>query len=412
MKYIPILKKKIKSIYYLGKKILNPEYFIPYKGFKKVDLLIYDNIYPHPVSGFRYEEFTVLLSEFSKSKIIIWPTSYSTLNTPITEHKKHIKSLIEANKSLSKKLKIRNGYININTKLFYCVFIDNIYNNLNWLEKYKIPFIFTLYPGVGFQVDNEIRDNKLKRVFDSPMFKKVVVTQLYTMDYLVKKNFCKHESIEYIFGGVVPQISIQKELNDKKSYLVNKPTFDICFCAAKYTPRGEDKGYDVFIEFAHQIVAKYDFISLHIIGGFTEDDIDITLIKDKIQFYGYQKFEELSTIYKNMDVLVSPNKPFVLSKGSFDGFPLGTAVEAALSGVVLLITDGLNQNTMFINNEDLIIIESNSSSIEKEIIALIKQPEKLYLISKKGKEKFRKVFCNEMQMKPRIEVLQKEIGKL
>ncbi|NCT16413.1 MAG: glycosyltransferase family 4 protein, partial [Flavobacteriales bacterium] len=137
----------------------------------------------------------------------------------------------------------------------------------------------------------------------------------------------------------------------------------------------------------------------------------ISLIKDKIQFYGYQKFEELSIIYKNMDVLVSPNKPFILGKGSFDGFPLGTVVEAALNGVVSLITDELKQNSVFVTNEDLIIIESKSSSIEKEIIALIEQPQKLYLISKKGRQKFMEVYSNEIQMKPRIELLTKEIAK-
>lgn len=403
--------RKLRSLFLVLKKKLIQGNFYFYKGLEKVDLLIYDNIYPHPVSGFRHEEFTVLLSEFSKSKIIIWPTSYPVINTPITEHKKHIKSLIEVNQSLSKKLKLKKGFININAKLFYCVFINNIYDNLNWLEKFKIPFIFTLYPGGGFQVDNDIIDNKLKLVFNSPMFKKVVVTQKFTKDYLINKNLCKDENIEFIFGGVVPQNSLQKDVTERKSYLINKGTFDICFCAAKYTPRGEDKGYDVFIDFAHQIAVKYDFIRFHIIGGFSENNIDITLIKDKIQFYGYQKFEDLSTIYKNMDVLVSPNKPFVLGKGSFDGFPLGTVVEAALNGVVSLITDELNQNSVFITNEDLIIIESKSSSIEKEIIALIEQPEKLYLISKKGREKFMEVYSNEIQMKPRIELLKKEIAK-
>src|SRR4030066_370297 len=83
------------------------------------------------------------------------------------------------------KIKIRKGFININAKLFYCVFINNIYDNLNWLEKFKIPFIFTLYPGGGFQINNEIIDKKLKIVFNSPMFKKVIVTQIFTLDYLI-----------------------------------------------------------------------------------------------------------------------------------------------------------------------------------------------------------------------------------
>ena len=50
------------------KKIFKQDFFIPFKGLKKYDLIIYDNIYPHPVSGFRLEEFTVLLKEFKSSK--------------------------------------------------------------------------------------------------------------------------------------------------------------------------------------------------------------------------------------------------------------------------------------------------------------------------------------------------------
>lgn len=404
-------KKEIKRLIKFFSKIIFRNYFIPYKGFSKVDLLIFDNIYPHPVSGFRFEEFTVLLNKFKKSKIVMCAASYRVINTPISEHKKHIDDLVLSNKSLTNKLKLKKGFININAKLFYCIFLNNIISNLEWIEKFKIPFIFTLYPGGGFQINNEKVDSQLNKVFSSPMFRKVIVTQQLTYDYLIKKNYCNIENIEFIFGGVVPQNSFQKEVTERRSYLINKKSFDICFCAAKYTPRGEDKGYDVFIDFAHQIVAKYEFIRFHIIGGFSENDIDITFIKDKIKFYGYQKFEDLSTIYKNMDVLVSPNKPFILGKGAFDGFPLGTVVEATFNGVVSLITDELNQNSVFITNEDLIIIESKSSSIEKEIIALIEQPEKLYLISKKGREKFMEVYSNEIQMKLRIELLNKEIAR-
>ena len=198
---------------------------------------------------------------------------------------------------------------------------------------------------------------------------------------------------------------------NKKSYLINKSTFDICFCAAKYTTKGEDKGYDVFIEFAHNITNKFDFIRFHVIGGFADNDIDVKLLKDKIQFYGYQNFDDLNILYKNMDVIVSPNKAFILGKGAFDGFPLGTVVEAALNGVVALISDELKQNDIFKPNEELIIIESKSSSIEKQIVDLIHHPEKLYMISEKGREKFMKVYSNEIQMKPRIEILQKEIEK-
>ena len=405
------IKKKAKGLFFIFKNIIFQP-FRPFKGFNMVDLLIFDDIYPHPISGFRFEEYTVLLSIFSKSKIILNPTAYPLVKTDIGYHKQHIKEIINSNYKLKNKLQIQKGYININTKLFYCVFINNIFNSLNWLEKYKIPFVFTLYPGGGFQMDDENADSKLRRVFMSKMFRKVIVTQKITLDYLVNKNFCKNENIEFIFGGVVPQISLVKDISDKKNYLLNKKTFDICFCAAKYTPRGEDKGYDTFIEFAHQIAKKYNFIRFHIIGGFNKDDIDINQIQEKIFFYGYLDFKKLSTIYKKMDILISPNKPFILAKGGFDGFPLGTVVEAALNGVVVLISDYLSQNSLFTPDEDLIIIDSSSNSIEKEVVKLIENPNKLKEISEKGRQKFMKVYSNEMQMKPRIELLKKEISKI
>jgi glycosyltransferase involved in cell wall biosynthesis len=393
------------------KKLIKQENFIPYKGFKKVDLLIFDDIFPHPVSGFRYEEYTVLLSSFKKSKIIMSSSAYSVVNTPVIDHKNHIKDFVEQNKSLKNKLRLKKGFVNINAELFYCVFINNIFDNLKWLEKHKIPFVFTLYPGGGFQLNETLSDNKLKKVFASPMFKNVIVTQKITQDYLINNNFCKSQSIQFVFGGVVPQISLNKDLTNKKSYLINKPTFDICFCAAKYTPRGVDKGYDVFIDFAHMIANEYDFIRFHIVGGFTEGDIDVSIIKDRIHFYGCQNFESLGAIYKNMDVLISPNKPFVLGKGAFDGFPLGTVVEAVLNGVVVLITDELKQNNVFVPDVDLILIEKEINSIRKEISGLINSPEKLYSISENGKEKFLEVYSNKIQMMPRIILLQNEISK-
>jgi glycosyltransferase involved in cell wall biosynthesis len=402
---------KFKSLFFKIRKKskINESYF--YKGFKKVDLLIFDNIFPHPVSGFRYEEFTVLLSSFENSKIIMSSSAYSIVNTSVKDHEKHIKDFVKQNKSLKNKLKIRKGFVNVNAKLFYCVFINNIFNNLNWLEKYKIPFVFTLYPGGGFKLDEVLSDSKLKKVFASEMFRKVIVTQKITYDYLINNNFCKPDDIQFIFGCVVPQISLDKDLTNKKSYLINKPTFDICFCAAKYTPKGVDKGYDVFIDFAHMIAKEYDFVRFHIVGGFAEDEIDVSTIKNRVHFYGYQNFESLGPIYKNMDVLISPNKPFVLGKGAFDGFPLGTVVEAVLNGVVVLITDELKQNNIFIPDVDLILIKSEIYSIKKEIIDLIDFPEKLYSISEKGKEKFIEVYSNKIQMLPRTILLQNEVSK-
>ncbi|SFD72898.1 glycosyltransferase [Flavobacterium phragmitis] len=410
MNFKTIVKRKLKYFLLIFKNFFYRNYFILYKGKKKYDVIVFDDIFPHPISGFRFEEFKFLLTNFRMSKVVVHPTAYEILNTPVKNHQKHIREF-ESQFNLKKRIELRKGFVNINAKIFYCIFLHNIFKNLHWLEKHKIPFIFTLYPGGGFKLEEAESDTKLKKVCQSPMFRKVIVTQQITYDYLLKNNICSEEKIKFIFGCVVPQISMIKDLRNKKSYLLNKATFDICFCAAKYTPTGEDKGYDVFIDFAKGITQKYSFINFHIVGGFNENDIDVSDIKEKIKFYGYQNFEALGVIYQNMDVLVSPNKAFKLGKGGFDGFPLGTVVEATLNGVVALTTDEFKQNSIFTPEEDLIIIDSSAESIMKHIIELIENPEKLYCISRKGMQKFREVYSNKIQMEPRINLIKNEIAE-
>lgn len=380
------------------------------KSHKKVDLFIYDDIFPHPISGFRYEEFKVLLSKFKSAKILADPLSYSLVNTDISLYKLHVEEFKSKFPDLKNKLISKKNAININTKLFYCLFLNNIYTNLYWLEKFKIPFVFTLYPGGGFEIENEVSDLKLKKVLSSPQFRKVIVTQLFTKNYLLKNNLCKQSQIEYIFGGVVPQNSF-KEKGFSKVLYPEKETFDLVFCASKYMPKGLDKGYDVFIDLAFSLAKKYNFVRFHVVGGFDKDEIDVTLLGNAITFYGYKKFDDLANIYSKMDVIVSPNKPFLLGKGAFDGFPLGTVIEAVFNGVVALVTDELNQNTIFEDGKEIIVIESNKQSIEMQIVNLIENPEKLKILSKNGKNKFFEVYSNDLQMIPRINLLKEEIEK-
>lgn len=376
-----------------------------YKGLKKYDLIIFDTIFPHPVSGFRLEEFTVLLSEIKKSKILVNPDAYNFLNTAEELHPIHINELVKNYPKFKNKIKPLKSFVNINTKLFYCLFISHIYKYIEILEKHQIPFVFTLYPGSDFQMNNEECNHKLRRSLSSKMFKKVIVTQKVTKDYLLKNNFCSEDQIEFIFGCVVPQNSLIKDLTPKQYFSQGKDTLDICFCAAKYMPRGMDKGYDVFIEVAHKLLLKYNFVKFHIVGGFKENDIDVTAILNDIHFYGYQDFDQLQGIFKKMDILISPNKPFLLRNGSFDGFPLGTVVEAALNSVMVMLSDGLEQNTKFTNGEEVVIIDSDSKLIETILEELINKPQRIAQIAKKGTLKFQEIYSNELQMTPRLKVL-------
>ena len=102
---------------------------------------------------------------------------------------------------------------------------------------------------------------------------------------------------------------------------------------------------------------------------------------------------------------MSPNVPFMLSKGAFDGFPLGTVIEAALNGVVVLVTDELKQNSVFCDGEDLIIIQNDVNSIAVEIRSLINSPQRLKDIADAGRKKFMEVYANDKQLSPRVDIL-------
>jgi glycosyltransferase involved in cell wall biosynthesis len=164
-----------------------------------------------------------------------------------------------------------------NIKLAYCIFLCYTYCLLPFLERNKVPFVFTLYPGGGFGLDNPSSDNMLQRVFSSKYFRRVITTQTITRDYLLKQGLCPSEKISFLYGSYIQLSQVREE--EKPLYKRDKDTFDICFVACKYTPKGVDKGYDLVIEAAHILSQKHPDIRFHIVGGFDENEIDVEDIR-------------------------------------------------------------------------------------------------------------------------------------
>ncbi len=381
------------------------------KGRASFDLIIYDDIYPHPSAGFRLEEFTYLLENIENSKIILSGSAYQIFKLTLQEHENHINNFNATHKHLVHKLEKIDGTININCKLFYCIFLNNIYQYLGLLEKNKIPFVFTLYPGGGFVTDNDQALTKLKKVLSSKYFQKVIVTQKRTYNYLLENKLCHPDNIVFIFGVVVPQTSLLNESHQKKYYPKSKMSFDICFCATKFTKFGEDKGYPLFVDFMKATSVKYPDVRFHIIGGFDKTVIDVSSIEDRTTFYGYQDFIQLKNIFSAMDLILSPNQPDKLQKGAFDGFPLGTVIEAALNEVAVMLTDCFNENIYFEDGKELIIIESKLQDMMNKFDHLMNDPDEFYKIAKAGKDKFKYLYSNEYQMKPRIGLINSILEK-
>lgn len=138
---------------------------------KKIDLVILDAIFPHPLSPFRTEEFCSYLKYFKNSIVLSTGTDFQFIKETRTL-KTVIKDFESRCPDLKGRTRITNSNIDkYNIRLAYLTFFNNIKAYLKTLEDKKIPFIFTLYPEGGFELNKEQTDNDLRRIFRSPMFR-------------------------------------------------------------------------------------------------------------------------------------------------------------------------------------------------------------------------------------------------
>lgn len=288
-------------------------------------------------------------------------------------------------------------------KLAYSFFLAETYVLLPFYEKNKVPFIFVLYPGGAFGLNNKSSDEMLRKIFQSPLFRGVIVTQKITEKYIVQKNLVDKKWVHYIYGGFV---QFKKEdVKKKKYYKKDKKTFDICFVAAKYSDKGADKGYDLFIETARRLVKITNDVMFHIVGGFTATDINVSDFGKKIKFYGYRQPDFLLEFYSNMDIFFGPGRPFILYYGNFDGFPLG--IDASYCGVALFVADELKMNKYYEDNKDIIILPLNSEKIADKILQFYNHPEKLYNLSERGSYITQRLFDIDYQINSRMRIFSK-----
>ncbi|MCQ2581729.1 MAG: glycosyltransferase [Alphaproteobacteria bacterium] len=358
---------------------------------------IVDDSIPNPnPCGFRNYEFNLILDSMPNANIWTMSKTYPGSDAWF-EHaygqqyrlwKKNKKAYllkVPQNKGRLYWLNTQKAY---SFDLAYSIFLCTTYTLLPFYEKNNIPFVFVLYPGGGFGLNNASSDAMLKKVFQSPCFRGVVCTQPITCQYIIDKKFVTKDKILYQFGGYLQ--FLPNDVGKKICYPKDKPTLDICFVAYKYSPKGVDKGYDLFIKVAKKLVLKYDFIRFHVVGNFDANDIPIDSLESKIYFHGLLDAKQLQSFYSGMDICLSPNRPFKLFEGNFDGFPLG--LDAMCFGVVLMLTDELKNNQgNYIDGEELIIIRPEEKDILSKIEPLIENISHLYKIGRNGAEKTFKI---------------------
>ena len=260
-------------------------------------LVIIDDYFPSLATAFRVAEFNSIFDHFQHAVL------YST-----SSNRAGFAEYARCYPKFTNRVRKFHASRHLKGSGAYLVFLNNIFGHLEYLERYRLPFVFELYPGGGFHLNDAVSDARLRRVFASTMFRKVIVTQNITRDYLLRNNFCSERQIELIFGVVVLS-NILNNVTSKRTYpTVDKETFDICFVANKYTPRGVDKGYDRFIACAEILSSRYPQTRFHIVGDFTEEDIEIRgPLQRLVTFYGLRVTSFFPQFYAKMDLILSPN---------------------------------------------------------------------------------------------------------
>ncbi len=392
----------------LAKLELDQNAPIPSK--EPISVTVVDDIFPHPGSGFRFEEFSEILKALPDSEIITTGESCKLLGGDGVEE-----LLIEykrKNPQFANRVHLKSLRTKIETKLLYCDFLGNAHHNLLPLsDALDTPFVFTLYPGGTFALDNKQSDEALAKVMSSPNFRKVIVTQTNVRDYLIRNKLCPPEKIELIWGVVVPQQNLELNLH-KIRYGFEKTSLDLCFVAHQYTPTGSDKGFDTFLETAKILSTKFENINFHIVGPWKEEEHDVDGIKN-LNFYGVLSQQELNHFYKDKDAIVSPNKPNQIFHGSFDGFPTAAVTDASLRGVAMITTDPLNLNgEHFIDGKEIVITSNNPKAIATNIEYFIQNPATLASISEHGYKKSNFLYSIERQAARRVELIEQTLAEL
>ncbi|HMP92812.1 MAG TPA: hypothetical protein PKD90_08070, partial [Phnomibacter sp.] len=291
------LLRKIRHRFRLYAEKLNPLQFNVDQA-QQSDLLIIDNIYPHPLSDWRYIEFNEYLKAFNQVHIYTGVIEGNRIVVPAqyAEHKQWLQqnhgTLLQGNH----KVEALSEQANINAKLAYCLFYHNLSYVFPLLERYQIPFVFTLYPGGRFALyDHTVREN-LRRYTSSPLFRHLFVNMPNIYQYAREQLGVPASKLTLCYGGPIFTNNLAFSSYPLSRYTIQP--LRICFAAHQYMPMALNKGYDVFCKLA-QAFEKYPDIQFTVIGGLHSGDSFFAPLPN-IAYAGELEAEALDECFSRM----------------------------------------------------------------------------------------------------------------
>ncbi len=374
------------------------------------DWLVLDDFFPNLLTGFRVAEYNALLARFPGLRIA---SSYGSFDAAHAAYAARYPAL--ASRVLRFDPALRDD-----CRFVYLNFLNNAVQFLPWLEQRRVPFAMTLYPGGGFGLREAESDRKLGAVLASPLLRAVLVTQSVSRDYLTGK-VRDGVAVEEIFGVVANPLYFEPPA-PRHWYGDGKPALDLAFVAEKYMERGENKGFPAFVEGVGRWLAalpdeRARAVRIHVVGGFDAGDWQACTpeglppaqrMAAPPRFHGRLETHALRELLAGVDLVVSPNRPFVLHPGNFDGFPTGCCVEASLCGTAFAASDvlGLGEGR-YRAGVDYLSIEPDAAGVAQALARIAADPACLRRIGESGRAASRRWFDPAVQIGGRVAILER-----
>jgi glycosyltransferase involved in cell wall biosynthesis len=359
-------------------------------------VVVLDDYFPTKGTGFRIAEFDWLMRHGVVSEVM---TTIEPLDPLVAEYAQlHPRTYRQI-----------SAYDPGRLAEFECaslMFLNNAAYFAPALEQAALPFVLTLYPGGGLYLGNPESQAKLDRVLISPQLSHVITTQPVVTD-LVRSVVRALVPVTEVLGGVMSELYMKPGAGFRTNYYGSgKATLDVCFVAGRYTPGGADKGFPEFLECVRMLRDASLPVRGHLVGGWEPGDVGEKYADLELTFAGIKTTPELRDFYLGMDAIISPNEPGHLAPGSFDGFPTGACVEAALCGVVMVCSDPLRLNRTFRDRRDIHLVEPDAADATERLLQMAREPEGIRRVAQAGLRTARRAFGIEAQLWPRRRIIE------
>lgn len=343
-------------------------------------VVVIDDHFPTLSSGFRLAEFTELLQSGVVDTVLTTMGPFDDLMAPFAERYPALVSAVRPYDEGE-----LSGY-----DLAYLIFLNNVDHHLAALERAGLPFVFTLYPGGGFALDDAEVTRKLDRIMASPLLRAIITTQPIVAER-VREHYpnapLRELDAPFPGPGSIRPGAGNRVIADED---ILEHGLRLCFVAHRYTATGADKGFPQFVEIVRTLDAYGHAATGDVVGQFTEDDVE-PAVRHLFRFHGVLDSAQLRELFASQHVVVSPNQPRLLSPGAFDGFPLTSSVEASLSGVAMLVSDPLGQNRHYRDGREILIEAPDAQAMVTRLRALLREPGGVQRVARAGLRRSRAI---------------------